>query len=212
MILERICQLVWPPACLVCGRYGPDHFCAACRGRIESLDRPLDLPVRPEVPVFSWGRHSGVLREAIEHFKYGRKKVLGRELGGILADRFSFLAGQGDILVPVPLAAGRRRSRGFNQAEILACGLALVWRKKVLADVLIRRRATPPLYKLSPADRHKALAGAFALTQVPDLRGTARIILVDDIITTGATLAACARVWRGRSPAPIVAAVTLARA
>ena len=96
-------------------------------------------------------------------------------------------------LVPVPLAASRLRQRGYNQSECLARALALFWKVPVRADVLIRSRATQTQTRLTPEERVRNVQGAFAATTAaqPDLRG-AHVVLVDDVVTTAATLNECA--------------------
>jgi ComF family protein len=115
-------------------------------------------------------------------------------------------------LVPVPLAPSRRRERGYNQSTLLATGLASDWRVGVWDDVLVRVRATRAQARLTPADRLRNVAGAFRVaTQAgPRLRG-AHVVLVDDVVTTAATLNACAAALVDGG-ARIVSYVTFGRA
>lgn len=96
-------------------------------------------------------------------------------------------------LVPVPLAPVKQRARGFNQAELLADAVAAHWRIPVWRDALQRTRATPSQTRLTPGERLANVHGAFAVTDAcaDRLRGT-HVVLVDDVLTTGATLNACA--------------------
>ncbi|MBA2707013.1 MAG: ComF family protein [Gemmatimonadaceae bacterium] len=97
-------------------------------------------------------------------------------------------------VVAVPLSAARLRERGFNQSQHLADRLARVWRIPLWTDVLLRVRATRSQTELTPAERLGNVAGAFSVphSAAPVVRG-AHVILVDDVITTGATLGACAK-------------------
>jgi ComF family protein len=114
-------------------------------------------------------------------------------------------------LVPVPLAASRQRQRGYNQSECLARGLAPSWKLPVRTDVLVRARATQTQTRLSPEERIRNVHGAFTVTTaVETLRG-AHVVLVDDVVTTAATLNACAAVLH-EAGVRIISYVTFGRA
>lgn len=114
-------------------------------------------------------------------------------------------------LVPVPLAAVRKRERGFNQAELIALALAPHWQIPVWGACLERARATETQTRLTPGERRTNVRGAFrAAPGAPDLRG-AHLVLVDDVVTTAATLNACAAALC-EAGARIISYVTFARA
>jgi ComF family protein len=115
----------------------------------------------------------------------------------------------GADLVPVPLHPRRRRERGFNQAELLALALARGTGLEVSPGLLVRRRDTSSQAGLSAASRRRNVTGAFAARHRPRLVGRT-LVLVDDVITTGATAAACARVLK-QAGAAEVRLVTVAR-
>jgi ComF family protein len=116
-----------------------------------------------------------------------------------MAERMARLAWPADViaertaLVPVPLARTRQRERGFNQSTLLAAELASHWRLPVWASVIERARSTQTQTRLTPAERSSNVAGAFRATHGAHstLRG-AHVVLVDDVVTTAATLNACA--------------------
>ena len=115
-------------------------------------------------------------------------------------------------LLPVPLAASRQRQRGYNQSECLARALAVLWSVPVRTDVLVRARATQTQTRLTPEERVRNVHGAFAATTMAatEFRG-AHVVLVDDVVTTAATLNACAAALH-EAGVRIVSYVTFGRA
>jgi ComF family protein len=173
--------------------------CPRCRRRPSALTESRAI-----------GAYDGSLRAIVHAFKYGGCRSLARGLGARLRESAAGLLGNADIVVPVPLHRSRRRGRGFNQARELARHLGLP-----LVDALRRTRATWSQTDLPAAARHANVRDAFALArrQLPwlalNVEGL-RIVIVDDVSTTGATIEACARVLRAAGAAD-VSAVTAAR-
>jgi ComF family protein len=136
---------------------------------------------------------------------------------GAMADRMARLVWPRDVveertaLVPVPLAEARRRERGYNQSELLAHRLSRHWRIPVWADCVQRARKTESQTRLTPGERRRNVCGAFrAAPNAVSFRG-AHLVLVDDVVTTGATLNECATALYGAG-ARIVSYVTFGRA
>jgi ComF family protein len=135
-----------------------------------------------------------------------------------MAERMARLSWPDDVLlersllVPVPLAAARRRERGYNQSEILARALGARWRVRVDGEALERTRETQSQTRLTPGDRLRNVAGAFRAAQraTAGLRG-AHVVLVDDVVTTAATLNSCAAALMDAG-ARIISYVTFGRA
>lgn len=169
----------------------------------------------------SFGLYGGKLRQVVLRLKFAGDERLGVRLGELLAPIWDALPQVGEfgspLIVPVPLHPSRRRERGFNQSELLAAGLVRARGKQkgraaleVDRVCLRRKRATPPQTGLSVAARRENLRGAFEVVKPEAVRGHA-IVLVDDVMTTGATLSACARALK-RAGAARVMGLTLARA
>lgn len=202
-------DLVLPPSCAGCGRYGA-AICPACRASLRPLGSASDLFLAPD-PSLVIGdalilglaafAHRDAAQRILRRLKYGG----GRRLAGPLAEMAlpalrRLLAVTGPAtLVPVPLHRSRQRDRGYNHAELLATELARranvpVW------PALIRRRATQRQHGLDRATRLRNLRQAMALSAVPspeaNQAGGPTVVLVDDILTTGATLEACAVILR----------------
>jgi ComF family protein len=159
----------------------------------------------------SLGPYEGSLRTLIHELKYrGRRRVAARLAELLLAaPRATAVFGAGSVLVPVPLHPRRRRERGFNQAELLARELAVRVGLVLSAAALVRRKDTPPQTGLSAAARRSNVEGAFAVRRRAQVAGRA-VVLVDDVLTTGATARACVRVLR-EAGASEVRVVTAAR-
>lgn len=140
----------------------------------------------PYARVIAYGLYEGVLKEAIGRFKFYGLRRLSRPLGGLLPD---LPIPESDAIVPVPLTAKGLKQRGFNQSLLIARALKKTG-TPLYMDTLFKIKETPPQVGLSASERHKNLAGAF--TARGDLKGS-RILLVDDVVTTGATAAACSK-------------------
>jgi ComF family protein len=135
-----------------------------------------------------------------------------------MAERMSRLSWPQDVLeeragiVPIPLASARKRQRGYNQSELLAHGLAARWQIPVWADVVGRARETESQTRLTPEQRQGNVAGSFAIR--PEKLGAllgAHVVIVDDVVTTAATLNECAKVLY-TAGARIISYVTFGRA
>lgn len=169
----------------------------------------------------SYGLYSEALRSAILLLKFQRRERLGVQLGERLAVLWDSQAelreAEKPALIPVPLHASRQRDRGFNQAEALAHGLVRKLKHQRKGSVpsietrwLVRTRSTVPQTGLSLAARRENVRGVFRAAAPDRIRGRV-VVLVDDVMTTGATLSACAAALR-RAGASRVLALTVARA
>ena len=197
--------------CSLCGEKLPGQ-------RFAGDAHPLCDLCRRAAPRFlravAYGAYDGALRDLLHIFKYqgvrSAAPLLGRLLGqGVIA---AGIAGP-LLVVPVPLAGAKRRSRGFNQAEEIArafCALTAIDGIQLQSGLLARKRETVSQTGLTRPQRQANLRGAFAATQPEKLRDK-RILLVDDVMTTGATAGECARVMM-KCGAKAVFVATVARA
>lgn len=235
---RRFLDLIYPRACRVCRRplYGEVNpsFCDDCWDRFPSLDGPCcpscGIPFRSgsalshspthrcgacrvKPPRYdraaAAGAYEGVLREAIQLFKYRGQTALAESLArkmARVATRFSRV----DVLVPVPLDTFRLRERQFNQSLLLCDALARRNGLPVVPAALERIRPTAPQTGLSPVARRRNVRGAFRVRR-PDRINGRNILLIDDVFTTGATVNECARVLK-REGAESVTVLSAARA
>ena len=160
----------------------PESECGIC-----SLDPPRHAGIHAAT------LYNDASRKLILNFKHGGKIALARLLGGLMASRLpDAVADDPPLLVPVPLHRVRLWQRGFNQAALLARELDKRGKGTLLVDALVRRKRTPSLGGLGRAQRERALQGAIAVhgARVGILKGR-DVVLVDDVLTSGATSDAC---------------------
>lgn len=224
-LVGPLLELLFPPRCVVCGRVDT-WLCTECVARLPWITGavcihcgvPLDhgalcsrcrkVPLRLE-GIRSVLLFEGPLRGAIHQLKYRHARGLAEPLGEVLAGYWQAHPLPVDVIVPVPLHPTRLRRRGYNQAAVLAYELGRRVGLPVDEGALRRIRATVSQMRLHAADRRRNVQGAF---RCPDGRMEGRrVLLLDDVCTTGATLEACADGLRAGG-AETVWALTLARA
>jgi len=209
-VFAALFDVLAPPRCGGCGAAGED-LCVACADEIER-NPPIFMRVAGDLATVSAaGQYRGALRAAILAFKYANRRSLAAPLAVALAKRLTFT---NEIIVPVPLHPSRAWARGYNQAELLARELASDLRAErpgVAFRALVRSLATLPQSKLCGGERERNVANAFS--PGPDASGIEgkSVLLVDDVITTGATLRACAVVLRRAGARRVDAACVAAR-
>lgn len=223
-------DLLLPPACPLCGReargLAPPCLCSGCKGEIAPLASPkcprCALPYPTEngtdhlcegclrhepsfIGVAAAGLYDGALRKAVHRLKFGGGITLDTPLAALLDEalRRDLPDFRPDLIVPVPLHRQRLRERTYNQALLLARRLGRVQKIPVPSRLLVRTRPTHPQQGLTAAARGANLRGAFALTK----KVGGRVLLVDDVLTTGATARECSRVLRDGGAAEVAVAV-----
>ncbi len=212
---DPLCGACWagvtrigPPSCARCGlpflTFGddgarwPGGLCAGCAA---------------EPPAYDYARaaaiYAGPLREAVHALKFERRRALAAPLADLIAEQcLAGLPAPVDALVPVPLGPARERERGFNQATLLAERLATAVAAPVRPRWLTRARPTQPQSDLGAAERRLNVRNAFAASTAVAGR---HVIVVDDVLTTGATAADCARALKAAG-ARMVGVLAVARA
>jgi ComF family protein len=197
-----ILDLLYPPKCLTCGAMA-EPFCESCAATISPTEDLI--PPGAIRQIRSVGFHEGKLRQAVLRLKFGRKLALVTPLGELLADSVD-RGWRPDALVPVPDHWTRRLERGYNQAELLARQLGRLL--EVPIEIGLRRvRHTGQQIGHGAVERSQRLRGAFDLHPRASVDGR-RILLVDDVWTTGATLGECSMVLQ-QAGASVVYAVTV---
>jgi competence protein ComFC len=212
MIFERILNFLFPKKCIGCGRDGV-LVCEKCLSGIKLLDfqeNPFELIVASRYD------KNGLLKKLITTYKYKFSEELRCVLAGLLAAQVQRLYKFFEqnwaeaLVVPVPLHSRRLRSRGYNQSELLAYSLlknpilaGINWK---ISNCLKRKIYTVPQVKLGRAERLVNLKGAFECENFKIINGK-KIILIDDVCTTGATLSECKKVLIAAGAAKVTALV-----
>lgn len=222
-------DLVYPPFCLVCKTPGSDYLCATCLEKIDIIEPPCchkcGTPCDPAIYICaecrerefhfefacSVGTYDGTLREAIHALKFACQELMARPLGELMARCYttSGLPGKVDVAVPIPIHRSRLVDRGFNQsAEI-----ARVFCKRVSlpmeTNALVKTKKTRDQVDLPENERFANVEGAFAVSDPDPIQGK-RVLIIDDVFTTGATVNEAAKTLRSAG-ASAVYAYTLAR-
>lgn len=206
-LFTRLHDTLFPHRCLICGsRLGPydSVVCSVCNMHLPRTRHSLTPEDNAMTRLF-WGRLTPERAAAfIRHhphsdcamliyaIKYGGNKSAARAVGRLAADELAadgFFSGI-DIIVPVPLARERERQRGYNQSLLLACAVSERTGIAVGRDVLERTTFVRPQTGLHRQERYANVADAFRVTDAARLRGR-HVLLVDDVVTSGATMTAC---------------------
>jgi ComF family protein len=191
----RQVRLITPPYCPCCGQpfrspvalaSSPEHRCSACRTHPPPFDHARAV-----------GHYEGPLRQAIHLFKYRGKLPLRRPLLQLALTHFAehYPMAAYDAIIPVPLHPRRLMQREFNQAALLAAGLSRHLQAPICERVLVRARQTKPQVELSGDERRRNVKDTFVVIDHGRMEGKV-VLLVDDVLTTGATVGEAARVLK----------------
>ena len=227
LVQERLHHLLWsavdwvfPPACIGCGVSGIS-LCPDCAAKILRIREPrcpfCSTPLSsagicpgckgktfPYLELRAFSVYSGLAREAIHQLKYKRNIGLAEEMARQMFPMIAVAGWQFDLVIPVPLAEAKKRLRGYNQTELLARPIALHFCRPLSTTAMSRLRETQSQVDLKVDERRKNVAGAF--TADPEEIYRRKVLLIDDVSTTGATLRSAAQALKEAGAAEVYAA------
>lgn len=224
--LWKTIDLLYPPVCSGCGKHA-SRWCDSCMEETIRLDNASVCMICGKLlktqcicqacilspPAFdklvSWGIYKGPLRNAIHRFKYERDLGVGETFASYLIQMYNKYEYAADIITPVPLNRKRYAERGYNQSTYLALPVALAVGKPLKIHAISRIKETHPQFDLAVQDRWKNVKDAF-ISNEKIVQGK-RILLIDDISTTGATINECA-ISLKKAGATYVSAISLSSA
>jgi len=201
--------LFLPERCRVCRQPSPTALCPDCLAAVIYCDEKSGDAFEP--PCRCLCLYKQPVAGLIHRLKYAADRTVLPALAAIAAQRQGTGDEKADLIIPVPLHTSRLRQRGLNQSLLLAQLFFPERRKDIRVDLLIRHRPTTPQTELSGAARRQNLRNAFSLAPESEALDGKRLLLVDDVRTTGSTLAECGRVLLAHGAAS-VSCLTLARA
>lgn len=223
-IIRAFKDILYPLYCLIChtripGAKTPEPICERCRGKINALTAPFCAKCGRSISgayiqegkcasclkqhfyfdrAWAGYAYEGVIKEMLHCFKYKHKVSLGGPLAGLMLDfirGYHLPLGSCDYIIPVPLSPARFREREFNQAYILASALSDYLKLRLLGNNLRRVRNTRSQTELDNRGRWKNIQGAFKI-RTPNLIKDKNILLIDDVLTTGATASEAAGILK----------------
>jgi ComF family protein len=213
-------DFIYPPECISCHAPlddGGQKVCETCWRAIRRITPDLPLYTETKARLREEGcvsdliscflfEKEGPLQHIIHALKYQKYKSLGFELGGRLGRLIAGGQKDIDIIVPVPLHKIKQRERGYNQAELIAKGISAAFGRPIVGEAVRRTRNTQTQTKLDIEGRRKNVEGAFAPNPAArDLIRGKTCLLVDDVITTGATTSSCAKELLAAGAACVIA-------
>lgn len=226
-IVSGFYDLIFPKVCMAClEEAAPQQgslFCVKCMFEIPYSDH-FENPANDLVKLF-YGKseiehaaaylkftEGGVVQNILHNFKYKKHLEIGTQLGEVVGDKIltSDLLKSLDIIIPVPLHENKKYQRGFNQSEVFGNGISKKIKKPIYDDILIRSKYTETQTRKSKSERRENVGDAFIVKDNTKILGK-HILLVDDVITTGSTILACANILR-ESGASKISIVSIAKA
>ena len=210
MILDRALNFLFPSKCRICQRRGKFEVCENCIRRIEKFEdiHILNFKNQNLDTLIYFFRYKGYIRRLILDYKFFNKYYLGKVFSKIMLKNEKICRNLKlyDIIIPVPMHKSKKKERGYNQTEILAQDLANNLSLNYYENVLIKTINNKRQSSLSEKERYENVKDVFKIEKSDTIRNK-KIILIDDICTTSATLEECAKILKQAGASKVVALV-----
>lgn len=220
LIFRPVVDFIYPPTCVSCGNLltaNAEHVCTTCWNSIQSVTRTHELYLETKEKLMRSGQvaevasafifeKEGAFQHIAHSMKYEGIPSLGLKLGERVGEVMREWNVSADYIIPIPLHKRKLRERGYNQAEFIARGVSEASGIQYRNDLVKRRKDTQSQTTLNIEERRENVAQAFEIRagKSPELKDK-RIVVVDDVITTGATIVSCARELRAAGAASVIA-------
>lgn len=215
-MFESLINMIYPPKCIFCRKLlnhdAVLHICNTCYVKLPFMENPMLRSWQEEdhycdgaLSVFEY---TGMVKESLIRFKFYNKPAYYKTYARLIADRLGKVAdiGSFDMVMSVPLHKHKEFARGYNQAYLISRALGTIIRLKECSRVLRRERFTEAQSLLDRHKRNQNVKGAFAVALPRKVKGKS-VLLVDDILTTGATIEECSRVLKQAGAVKVLAVV-----
>lgn len=203
-IFEYVLDWIFPPSCEICGKSENSYMCGKCGKKLEKFiyyenNKNGKYNKRKEFyhtkEKFHLFRYEGIIREKMIAYKFNDKPYIYQVFTELIKrnDKACEFLNQYDVIIPVPIHSKRKRTRGYNQSELIAKAIARALNKEIIIDALVKRKNTKPQSTLGKLDREKNVQGVFEIRNAKKIEKK-RVVIFDDIYTTGATTNACKKI------------------
>lgn len=207
-LTSQLLDFIYPPVCIACNKPLPDNelkVCTECWNKIPQVTKQLPIYQEARTKLITEGcindliscfifEKEGPFQHIVHALKYKEYKSVGIELGKRVGALIKILDIETDIIIPVPLHRIKHRERGYNQSELIARGISSVLGKPVITNAVYRARNTQTQTQLTIEERQKNMEDAFkTFDNASKILTGKSCLLVDDVITTGATTISCAK-------------------
>ena len=205
---DNILDLIYPPVCGICGKLSQNYLCKKCQKILENqskfvIDENQDFNQNFNKHLYIF-KYEGIIRRMILNYKFNEKSYLYITFVNFLLknEKFFKILKSYDTIIPVPISSERKNERGYNQSELLAKELAKKLNIECLKNCLIKNKNIIEQSKLTKVERQKNIQGVYKLKNKEKLTNK-KLLLIDDIFTTGSTVNECCKILKQANPRKI---------
>lgn len=205
---DNILDLIYPPVCGICGKLNQNYLCKKCQKILENqskfiIDKNQDFNQNFNKHLYIF-KYEGIIRRMILNYKFNEKSYLYITFVNFLLknEKFFKILKSYDTIIPVPISSERKNERGYNQSELLAKELAKKLNIECVKNCLIKNKNIIEQSKLTKVERQKNIQGVYILKNKEKLINK-KLLLIDDIFTTGSTVNECCKILKQANPRKI---------